>query len=277
MRDALQKGIDPSSVATDAERPGLIYDPTRAPLPKRNMVESDPTQDSILQWLAKHSKGISSAEAEAQELDPADMRGNAARVGIRRAFHQGGMPFDQAAEALHQAGYPVADAHGNYHPNALLNALDNELRGHPVYSMANSRRVAEFAQDSATAPSRGATPPDLTDLAARAMQASPATQATLDSWTDDQPAAIARLQRQLQAAIDSPRQAAADEAEPAWKEAKAANAKFRERFPQGTARDSEAPAVALPSPARTEGAHRVPERSTHEPRSRAGRARCAAG
>ena len=241
MRDALQKGIDASAVATDAERPGLIYDPARAPLPKRNMVESDPTQDSILQWLAKHPKGISSIEAEAQGLDPADMRGSAARVGIKRAFRQGGMSFDQAAEALHQAGYPVADERGNYDPNALLNAIDGELRGHPVYSMANTRRVAEFAQGAATAPSRGATPLDLTDLAARAMQASPErAQAALDSWTDDQPATIARVQRQLQAAIDSPRQAAADEAERAWKEAKAANAKFRERFPQGTARDTEA-------------------------------------
>jgi hypothetical protein len=243
MRDALQKGIDASSVATDAERPGLIYDPARAPLPKRNMVESDPSQDSILQWLAKHPKGISSAEAEAQGLDPADMRGSAARVGIRRAFRQGGMSFDQAAEALHQAGYPVADERGNYDPNALLNAIDGELRGHPVYSMENTRQAAELAQDAALRPSAATAgeAPDLTDLAARAMHASPErAQAALDAWTDDQPATIARVQRQLQAAIDHPQQVAANDAEQAWKAAKAANAKFRERFPQGTARDTEA-------------------------------------
>ena len=235
-RDALNKGLDAAPLAGDVERPPLAYDPAKAPLPKRNMVEPDATQDSILQFLAKHPKGISSVEAEAQGLDPADMRGSAARVGIKRAFRQGGMSFDQAAEALHQAGYPVADAHGNYDPNELLNALDNELRGHPVYSAANTRRVAEFAQDAAQAP--GAAPPDLTDLAERAMQAAPErAQAILNGWTDDSPETLARVQRELRDAI-APK--GAPEATEVWQRAKAVNRAFRERFPQGTARDTEA-------------------------------------
>ncbi|MGH7118624.1 MAG: hypothetical protein ACREFP_06510, partial [Acetobacteraceae bacterium] len=111
-------------------------------LGKRNYSTPDPTQDSITQWLAKHPRGLSSGEAAAQGIDPSDfLLGN---LGIRRAFRKGGMSFDQAAEALHQAGYPVADESGNYSPNVLLDAVDNELRGHPVYSLANTRRFAEL-------------------------------------------------------------------------------------------------------------------------------------
>jgi hypothetical protein len=126
-------------------------------LGNRNFQTSDPTQDSIIQWLAKHSRGVDSVEARAQGIDPADFGAQAAKMGIKRAFRNGGMSFDEAAEALHQAGYPVADEFGNYSPNALLDALDSELRGRPVYSIANTRRFAELAHEMA-APPNGETP-----------------------------------------------------------------------------------------------------------------------
>lgn len=112
----------------------------------RNYATSDPTQDSILQWLAKNPRGLDSTEAQAQGLDPSEFGTQPAMVGIKRAFRKGGMSFDQAAEALHQAGYPVADEAGNYDPNVLLDALDSELRGSPVYSIGNTRRFAELEQ-----------------------------------------------------------------------------------------------------------------------------------
>ncbi len=117
-----------------------------AALPKRNYATSDASQDSILQWLAKHPRGIDSTEAQAQGLDPSQFGTSDAMVGIKRAFRKGGMSFDQAAEALHQAGYPVADAQGAYDPNVLLDAIDSELRGNPVYSLGNTRRFAELEQ-----------------------------------------------------------------------------------------------------------------------------------
>ena len=240
MRDALDKGVEDAPLANQADPGALAYDPARAPLPRRNMAESDPREDSILQWLAKHPKGMSSEEAVAQGLDPADLRGSAARVGIRRAFRQGGMSFDQAAEALHQAGYPVADERGNYDPNTLLNAVDAELRGKPVYSVANTRASAELSHEAAIAVSPSREPPDLTDLAARAMQANPErAQAALDSWTDDRPETLARVQAALQEAVN-PGAGRAPDAVELWKNAKAANKAFRDRFPQGTARDTEA-------------------------------------
>ena len=233
-RDALTKGTEAAPLAGELERPPLVYDPAKAPLPKRNMVEPDPREDSILQWLAKHPKGLSSEEAVAQGLDPADMRSSVARVGLKRAFRQGGMSFDQAAEALHQAGYPVADAAGHYDPNALLDAVDGELRGKPTYSVANTRRFAEVAQEAP----RTAEPVDITDLASRAMQANPErAQAILDGWTDDNPETLARVQSQLRDAI-APK--GVPDATQAWNSAKLANRAFRDRFPQGTARDTEA-------------------------------------
>jgi len=239
MRDALNEGMEGAPLANQAERGALSYDPARASLPRRNTVEPDATQDSILQYLAKHGKGIDSAEGEAQGLDPADMRSSAARVGIRRAFRQGGLSFDQAAEELHQAGYPVADARGNYDPNVLLNHIDSELHGRPVYSAANTRQAAEVAHEAATAATPAREPPDLTDLTTRALQANPErAQAILDGWTDDRPETLARVQGELHAVADPP-QAPADATE-LWKNAKAANKAFRDRFPQGTARDSEA-------------------------------------
>jgi hypothetical protein len=238
MRDALNKGAEDSPLANQPQRGALTYEAARASLPARNMAASDPAQDSILEWLAKHPQGISSEEALAQGLDPADLRSRLARVGIRRAFRQGGMSFDAAAEALHQAGYPVADAQGNYDPNVLLNSIDSELRGRPVYSVANTRQGAELAHEAAMATPATREPPDLTDLAHRAMQADPGTtQALLDGWTDDNPETLSRVQQGLRAIAEPPQAA---EPITTWQTAKETNRQFRERFPQGTARDTEA-------------------------------------
>lgn len=162
-QNLLDQGYDSVIAHAEAVRPEgeppsviLLKPPGEAPAPsaadttpalaKRNYATSDASQDSILQWLAKHPRGIDSTEAQAQGLDPSQFGTPDAMVGIKRAFRRGGMSFDQAAEALHQAGYPVADEGGNYDPNVLLDAIDGELRGNPVYSTANTRRLAELDQ-----------------------------------------------------------------------------------------------------------------------------------
>jgi hypothetical protein len=107
----------------------------------------DPRHDSVLEFLARHPRGLDSEEAKAQGIDPADMALSHAHVGIKRAFRKGGMSFDHAAEALHEAGYPVDDAQGHYSPNALLDKIDSELRGKKVYSSRNEKAVDERAPD----------------------------------------------------------------------------------------------------------------------------------
>jgi hypothetical protein len=64
---------------------------------------------------------------------------------MRRAFRKGGLSFNHAAELLYQAGYPVTDEKGNYSPNALLDRIDQELRGDKVYSIKNE---AEFQRQA---------------------------------------------------------------------------------------------------------------------------------
>ncbi len=129
-----------------AANPVPPADATPEPIAARNYATSDTSQDSLLQWLAKHPRGLDSTEAAAQGLDQSQFGAPESMVGIKRAFRRGGMSFDEAAEALHQAGYPVADERGNYDPNVLLDAIDGELRGNPVYSTANTRRLAELEQ-----------------------------------------------------------------------------------------------------------------------------------
>jgi hypothetical protein len=114
-----------------------------ATLQSRNTSRPAPAEDSALQFLAKSNRGLSLDEAMAQGLDKADFSLPAARVGGKRAFRQGGMSFDEAAQMLDEAGYPVRDARGNYDPNVLLDVLDGELRGRPAYSTQNTRLIAE--------------------------------------------------------------------------------------------------------------------------------------
>lgn len=128
----LTKPIDPESVPRVTVK--------RSPGP-------DPHHDSILQFLARHPRGLDSEEAGSQGVDPADMRLAAAHVGIKRAFRAGGMSFDHAAEALAEAGYPVTDEHGHYSPNVLLDRIDDELRGKQHFSSHNDSRLPEAAKD----------------------------------------------------------------------------------------------------------------------------------
>jgi len=107
----------------------------------------DPRHDSLLGFLARHPRGLDSEEAARQGIDPADMALSAAHVGIRRAFRKGGLSFDHAAEALHEAGYPVANKQGHYDPNVLLDKIDDELRGTKVLSSRNQAQVGEIGRD----------------------------------------------------------------------------------------------------------------------------------
>ena len=97
----------------------------------------DARRDSILQYLARHDKGLDSKEAEAQGIDKADMGSREAKVGIKRAFRKGGISFDHAAEMLSEAGYPVFDEKGHYDPNVLLDRISNELAGRKSFSIRN--------------------------------------------------------------------------------------------------------------------------------------------
>lgn len=103
----------------------------------------DARHDSILQFLARHPRGLDREEAAAQGVDTADMSLPSAVVGIKRAFRKGGMSFDHAAETLHQEGYPVVDSHGQYNPNTLLDKISDELRGQPHYSSRNESNIPE--------------------------------------------------------------------------------------------------------------------------------------
>lgn len=128
-----------------AGRRGETAPQERPAEPVRNTKTPDSRQDSVLQYLAKHREGISSVEAEAQGIDPADMKSPAAFVGIKRSFRKNGMSFDAAAEMLAEAGYPVLDEKGRYDPNKLLEVLDDELRGKQHFSDRNQNREAQLA------------------------------------------------------------------------------------------------------------------------------------
>jgi hypothetical protein len=146
------------------------------PLRPRNMKSPAPGEDSALQFLAKTKRGIDIDEAVAQGLDPADFRLPAARVGGNRAFRKGGMSFDEVAEMLDEAGYPVRDMRGGYSANAVLDVLDGELRGRPSYSTQNTRLIAEAET------LRG----EVQKLAEKARQADPdRVEALLESSMDD--------------------------------------------------------------------------------------------
>lgn len=130
-----------------ADRAASQEAPVLPELTKRNMQTPDAREDSILQFLAKHPKGLDTAEAETQGIDKASFRDTAAMVGVKRAFRKGGMSFDHAAEALHEQGYPVADEQGNYSPNVLLDRISDELAGNPQHSTRNTRADLEAAHE----------------------------------------------------------------------------------------------------------------------------------
>ena len=105
----------------------------------------DPRTDSLMQYLAKHPRGIDRKEAEAQGIDPSMFKDPRAMHGIKYAFRHGGMTFDEAAEHLWQRGYPVTDEDGRYNANTLLDRIDDELRGKKVYSGHNQTWMTDQA------------------------------------------------------------------------------------------------------------------------------------
>lgn len=113
-------------------------------------------RDSLLEYLSKSRAaraamgGISTEEAIAQGIDPASIR-SAAGAGILRPFTRGGMSFDNAAELLAEAGFPVTDAEGRYDPNILLDLIDRELRGEKVYSIRNQGALEQEYEEQARA------------------------------------------------------------------------------------------------------------------------------
>ena len=112
--------------------------------PKKDFQNPNPSQDSILEFMAKHKIGLDAEEAVAQGIDPEALRpasGRAGFVGIKRAFRKNGLSFDNAAEVLSQYGYPVIDQQGRYDPNMLLDAISDELGGMPRYSDQNTHRM----------------------------------------------------------------------------------------------------------------------------------------
>jgi Inorganic Pyrophosphatase/RadC-like JAB domain len=128
----LNKPISPDSVP--------VAKPVRGPGPNNR-------HDSILEYLARHARGLDSEEAVSQGIDKADLALATAHVGIKRAFRKGGMTFDEAAEHLSEAGYPVTDKQGHYSPNVLLDRLDDELRGHKHHSVHNVAHAPEPTRD----------------------------------------------------------------------------------------------------------------------------------
>jgi hypothetical protein len=116
-------------------------------MPKRTNQGPDAKRDSLLQYLARHGKGLDSKEAEAQGIDKADMGNREAKVGIRRAFRKGGLSFDHAAEMLSEAGYPVVDEKGNYSPNVLLDRISDELAGRKSFSVHNQSEMQRLEDE----------------------------------------------------------------------------------------------------------------------------------
>ncbi len=104
-------------------------------LPRSNPDEVDPALDDLPTAIAKLG-GLDRQEAEAQGIDPAHWRGRAASTENQPVFgkrifrKEGGRAFDSMAEALGQYGYLDEEVT----PNALLDKLNEALRGEPVYS-----------------------------------------------------------------------------------------------------------------------------------------------
>lgn len=130
----------------DTTQPVAWKPPVERKAPPR--IPPDAKRDSILQYLARHPQGLDREEAIAQGVDPEDMKLGTAHVGIQKAFRQGGMSFDRAAEHLHEAGYRVADAEGHYNPNTLMERISDELAGRPHYSVHNQEHTEALAREA---------------------------------------------------------------------------------------------------------------------------------
>jgi hypothetical protein len=177
MEEAGFKGqIDPTPPEVPRRPPTYVPPkPEPAAKPRPGFTpDIDPQRMSLSEAIAvtkgaeSESHGLSIKEAEQQGLDPDELKG--LRFGSRRVFTKGGASFDEMAQILHQHGYPVVDEAGNYSPNALLEALDSELRGQRQYShhaddylraLLEHERASEAADRLATgeaAPAEAAAP-----------------------------------------------------------------------------------------------------------------------
>lgn len=133
--------------------PESIADPAlTVPPPGKGPAGPSAARDSMLQYLARHSRGLNSDAAEAEGIDKADMSLHAAHFGIQRAFRKNGLSMDAAAEMLHEAGYPVANEQGHYDPNVMLDRIQDELGGQKSYSLHNPSGGLEVSQPATPAP-----------------------------------------------------------------------------------------------------------------------------
>jgi len=153
----LKQLLQDPSIRRYTDLPGLLKDyaakPVETKIEKpqpRNMATPDPREDSILQWAAKHTKGMDFDSAVEEGFDPADLRGEKALLGIKRSFRKGGESLDRMAEILADKGYNVFDrTTGKPDKNVLLQRIDDELRGRPHYSERNIRQedIARYNQE----------------------------------------------------------------------------------------------------------------------------------
>lgn len=104
--------------------------------------------DSIIQFMAKHKRGLDIEAFGKEGLDRPDM--NAQRFGIRRAFRKGGVGLDEATEILRESGYLHGEVGQYQYP--LLEALAREMSGNKQYSLEadldtiEGRRAAAIEQ-----------------------------------------------------------------------------------------------------------------------------------
>jgi hypothetical protein len=157
-------GMNPDEMRV---RPRYIPPPPEGPTKPTpgNIPTIQPERMSLLEAIAvtkaadAETHGLSLNEAIAQGLDRADLK--AARFGSRPVFTRGGASFDAMAEALHQHDYPVTDEAGAYSPNALLDAIDMELRGKKQYSTAADDYLAALEAHEHGAMRAGQETPEL--------------------------------------------------------------------------------------------------------------------
>lgn len=200
----------PSSAAAAPEADPFAEEPAK-PLPKRNSKTPDAREDSVMQYLSKHSRGLSSDEARAQGIDPKEIGRFLPGTG-KRVFRKKGMSFDEASEALSQGGveYPVGSLGGNR--MTVLDAIQSELNGRPVHSTRNTRIALEDeaalrdrAEIDHKVPEARAAEPEEKDMAAletkaRAVDNDRATE-IMESWEKDTPEEIARVRAQLEEVV----------------------------------------------------------------------------
>jgi len=123
-----------------AEKLAKVEKKYSKPQRKGRAMIPDERKDSIIEYLAKHGRGIDRAEAAANGFDVADLSGKFAKHGISFAFKKkGGMTLDEAQTFLQERGY-LPNREGAIHP--LLDALRLELSGTKQYSVAHDYTAA---------------------------------------------------------------------------------------------------------------------------------------